>query len=267
MKINHLGSGIFNDRQFRIFRPNGSGDFDMVFMQTPAYIRLGGTRRRVEKDTFILYAPDDAQDYGAVEDPYIDYFIHFYFENDLYYLQNCKITPCRPIRLYNAREIFLLFGQIKKEFFRSADDSHEAYNLLMRLLMLKIAENLNADARQQGPYYDQMLSLRTCIFSNPGQNFTIAELAKSVNMSESYLFAVYKQAFGSTVMRDVILSRVEHAKYLLKTTGLSVKEIAGACGYRTEEHFMRQFKKITGSRPSDYRNACRGPAGQARGVI
>ncbi|MNC73208.1 HTH-type transcriptional regulator GadW [compost metagenome] len=54
-------------------------------------------------------------------------------------------------------------------------------------------------------------------------------------------------------MADVIASRVEHAKYLLTTTDISVKKIAEMCGYASEIHFMRQFKQQLGLTPSQYR--------------
>jgi AraC family transcriptional regulator of arabinose operon len=55
-------------------------------------------------------------------------------------------------------------------------------------------------------------------------------------------------------MTDVINSRIEHAKYLLTTTDISVKQIAQLCGYNNENHFMRQFKEITGITPTKFRD-------------
>ena len=47
--------------------------------------------------------------------------------------------------------------------------------------------------------------------------------------------------------------RIEHAKYILTTTDLTLEQIAEICGYSNEVHFYRQFKQITGLTPSKYR--------------
>ncbi|MCR4741792.1 MAG: AraC family transcriptional regulator [Treponema sp.] len=55
-------------------------------------------------------------------------------------------------------------------------------------------------------------------------------------------------------MQDVIAGRIEKAKKLLKTSNLTINEIASKCGYKTEYHFMRQFKEQTACTPTQYRN-------------
>jgi len=41
---------------------------------------------------------------------------------------------------------------------------------------------------------------------------------------------------------------------MLAETNNTIREIAFACGYGNEYHFIRQFKKITGKTPTEYRN-------------
>ena len=64
---------------------------------------------------------------------------------------------------------------------------------------------------------------------------------------------LYKTHFGISYMEDLIDARTSMAKQLLQTTDLQVTEIAEACGYRNDVHFMRQFKEKTGMSPSEYR--------------
>jgi transcriptional regulator GlxA family with amidase domain len=47
--------------------------------------------------------------------------------------------------------------------------------------------------------------------------------------------------------------RIEHAKTLVATTGLSVTEIAARCGYPDPAHFTRQFRECTGMSPRECR--------------
>ena len=47
---------------------------------------------------------------------------------------------------------------------------------------------------------------------------------------------------------------MQHAATLLTTTFLSVKEIVRCVGGTDESHFVRDFKRIYGVTPSEYRN-------------
>lgn len=47
--------------------------------------------------------------------------------------------------------------------------------------------------------------------------------------------------------------RIDHAKKLLKSTKLSNIDIAYECGYANERSFYRQFKRVTGKTPSQYK--------------
>lgn len=72
-------------------------------------------------------------------------------------------------------------------------------------------------------------------------------------MSRSSFQHLYKELFGISAITDVILSRIDHAKYLLSTTDIPIKKISEMCGYNNDIHFMRQFKKVTEITPTKYR--------------
>ncbi|MFR2168713.1 MAG: helix-turn-helix transcriptional regulator [Coprococcus sp.] len=94
-----------------------------------------------------------------------------------------------------------------------------------------------------GSYYEKMSIIRTNIYNKPYDNWTIQGMSHQLTMSESYFQHLYKKIFGTGVMNDVIQSRIEHAKYLLSTTDISIEHISQMCGYNSSSHFMRQFKK------------------------
>ena len=64
---------------------------------------------------------------------------------------------------------------------------------------------------------------------------------------------LYRQTFGITCINDVIESKIKLACDLLSSTNDTVSSIAAKCGYESDVHFMRQFKKMTGCTPSEYR--------------
>ena len=49
--------------------------------------------------------------------------------------------------------------------------------------------------------------------------------------------------------------RIEHSKYMLTETALSVLEIALECGFGDIRSFQRNFKSMVGCSPLEYRTA------------
>ena len=79
------------------------------------------------------------------------------------------------------------------------------------------------------------------------------EVAEKLNISVSYLQHIYTDCFGTSLHKDIIKGRIEHAAQLLLQTQMSVTDVAAACGYENLEHFSRQFKKYHGVAPSKFR--------------
>ena len=57
-----------------------------------------------------------------------------------------------------------------------------------------------------------------------------------------------------TPHKYLITTRMSNAKFLLKTSQMSVKEIAIRSGFSDESGFCTAFKKQEGMTPNEYRN-------------
>ena len=86
-------------------------------------------------------------------------------------------------------------------------------------------------------------------------NFSISNqhLAKLALMSETKLKSIFKAYFGITITEFIIRKRIEQAEHLLINTDLSIAEIAKVVGYNRSDNFSKQFVKITGLLPHNYR--------------
>lgn len=126
---------------------------------------------------------------------------------------------------------------------------------------MKLSEKLHRTAdKGMGSSYEKMSVVRAKIYNDPAYNWTIEGLAHEMNMSRSSFQHSYKKLFGVTPMNDVINARTERAGYLLASTEHSVSRIAQMCGYSSDIHFVRQFRKVTGERPTEYRTRVRNKA-------
>lgn len=86
------------------------------------------------------------------------------------------------------------------------------------------------------------------------EELTVAELARKASLSEYYFIRVFCDAIGMTPRKYIIRVRLDYAKYLLKTTALSVMEIGLMIGYSSESMFCASFKKHVGATPSEFRS-------------
>ena len=91
--------------------------------------------------------------------------------------------------------------------------------------------------------------------ANLHRAITVADIAQSVELSQSRLFGLFKTQVGMSPFRYLKNARLERARQLLETTLLNIKVVAAEVGYNDCSHFMRQFKKAYDSTPSEYRDA------------
>ncbi len=95
--------------------------------------------------------------------------------------------------------------------------------------------------------------LRERIANLPTREWSSAEMIEEAGMSKRQFYNSYLNAFGNTPQQEIILSRIEYAKYLLDTTDLRMTEIASVLHYKSVEHFSRIFKAKCGLSPRNYR--------------
>lgn len=86
------------------------------------------------------------------------------------------------------------------------------------------------------------------------EDLTLAELAERASLSPYYFTRLFKSETGFTPHEYIIASRINSAKFLLKNTKMSIKEICFNSGFSSESSFCSTFKKREKITPSDYRN-------------
>ncbi|SFE94834.1 AraC family transcriptional regulator [Trichococcus pasteurii] len=85
------------------------------------------------------------------------------------------------------------------------------------------------------------------------EDLTIEEIAKSMYLHPAYFSQVIKEELGLTALKYLNLYRMNKASQLLKTTELSVEQIASAVGYQNRHSFTRAFKNRFQSSPTRYK--------------
>ena len=84
---------------------------------------------------------------------------------------------------------------------------------------------------------------------------TLQELADIAALSPYYFSRVFARETGMTPHKYLISTRMANAKFLLKTSQMSVKEVAFHSGFSDESGFCTAFKKQEGMTPKEYRSS------------
>jgi transcriptional regulator GlxA family with amidase domain len=104
---------------------------------------------------------------------------------------------------------------------------------------------------------DPLRDLQHRIAEHPEEDHAVARLAARVAMSPRHFARVFRDEVGSTPAAYVETVRVEVARRLLETTGLSASEIARTAGFGSPETMRRAFARRIGTSPIEYRERFR----------
>jgi AraC family carnitine catabolism transcriptional activator len=113
-----------------------------------------------------------------------------------------------------------------------------------------LGRNPDQDLCTLPPIFRRAIALIEQTISEP---MTVPQIAQKLAVSQRQLERQFHAAIGCTVVQYGTLVRLQHARVLLISTKLGVREIAAASGFNTLSHFAFAFRKCFGRKPSDYR--------------
>ncbi len=85
------------------------------------------------------------------------------------------------------------------------------------------------------------------------EGITLEETARALRITPEYLSMLFKREVGINFSVFLKRFRISHAKRLLKGTDMKVREVAAACGYSNSNYFIKVFREVTGTVPTDFR--------------
>lgn len=92
---------------------------------------------------------------------------------------------------------------------------------------------------------------------DPMARLSIQELSRRFFIDASTLKACFRAVYGNSMAAHLQEHRMAAAAELLRDSGQSVGEIAGAVGYRSQSKFAAAFRRAYGVSPAAYRRALR----------
>ena len=240
--------------------PDGYDDHTLLLIKTGSYFEVDGCVMDMPPNTVMIYRSHSPVHYGCREPHYNDDWIHFELhEEDLDLLERLALPVNRPFTLHSISALTEYSKLVVQEKLSPHAHRQESIDSLMHVLFYAIADHLYGDNNINAghKYYYPMQELRVEILNAPYRKWDTPALASKLHLSVSHFQHLYRQFFGITCIQDIIAARIKYAQLYLCISEMSVSSLAAFCGYESELHFMRQFKKLTGMTPSQYRKAHR----------
>ena len=85
------------------------------------------------------------------------------------------------------------------------------------------------------------------------KDWKLDDLLDIAHMSRSNLMRVFRKATGQTPIEYLIRLRIQRAMAMLRNTDLNITEVALETGFNDSNYFTRQFRRVIGESPRDFR--------------
>ncbi len=168
-------------------------------------------------------------------------------------------SPAVSHHLRTLRDTGLIVGRRegKEVFYRAADS--EAAQLLHRMIEEIMSITCPQEAQMLSDLRADQVELvhevHEYLLQHMEERITIEELARIFHINTTTLKAVFKSVYGNSLAAHIKEHRMERAAELLRSTDLSILEIAGRVGYDSQSKFSAAFKSAYQVLPKEYRKA------------
>lgn len=236
-----------------IERKQGHPQYTFLHFHNSVKLKVGDSPAIITAPhAVILFKPNTPQYFKSYEPLVHDWFHFTCCDGDL---PVEAIKPDCIIYPHNFEFITKAVAELETEFFGEKKNYEPLMELKVKQLLIML-DRLVTEKEQisvTAETVERFRYLRGEVFSSLDADWTVANMAKRLNLSESRFYSLYKTIYGISPTADLINAKINSAKTMLTFTNQSVESIAASLGYKNVTHFIRQFKGATGLSPSVYK--------------
>jgi len=144
--------------------------------------------------------------------------------------------------------------ELSENYIRQVEhyDSYPAIFHYMKQMMLDFTRRV---ARVRMPETSSIIVKRICNYLNARvkEKVPMSELTGYLNLNQSYICRHFKEHTDKTIMDYFNEIKIVEAKYLLKTTDITLAQLAYNLSFSSQNYFQAVFKKYAGCTPKEYR--------------
>ena len=167
-----------------------------------------------------------------------------------YRLSHGKI-PENPVINLKEPSVFFMFTKSTND-----DDLMKIKGILYLMFseLIKSTE-LVLKKKKSSSFLELLDKIFTFVNENYTEECSLKKISKELKYDYSYLSKFFSEFVGMSFNEYINRVRISKACYMLKNTDNIIIKISDACGFSSLRSFNRNFVKITGMTPTEYRNA------------
>ena len=206
----------------------------------------------------VLIAPNVFHAPSNVSDPFCRFSLSFSVDGEL--VDAMKAVDTEGYMFFDPGSLAAalcreILRELDTEPFLHRELTSALFSQLMILCLRAVrgaAENEHKEERYQ-TQEDEIERIDNFFAMYPPERQTRQELADYLHCSQRQLIRKMQALYGVSFREKLIASRMDLARYLLRSTDSSVNEISTRVGYADNAAFFRAFRQHTGMTPAQYR--------------
>ena len=177
-------------------------------------------------------------------------------ERNMRKIESVQIKKQRKEIPLFAQELECLMDQIRtQEYGYRACVKGLVYTLLMEIVKITSMESLEIKS-VQNPNWDKLKKIELAmqyVDTHYAEEIRISDIANAAYISESYLRRIFVENYNMSPLRYVNFVRIDFACKILRDQALNINEVAQKVGFDNTSTFIKNFKKIVGKTPKQWR--------------
>ena len=148
---------------------------------------------------------------------------------------------------YNISDLFIQ----RMDQYNTAEDTCDLLETMIQTFVQQVIQHRSSPGKKQlSPSVIQGMDY---IHKHLHDPLSLTQISREVHLSPTYYSALFLRETGSHISEYILQEKIQAACNLLCYSDYSGAEIASYLAFSSHSHFGKQFKKITGMTPSEYR--------------
>lgn len=235
-------------------RMEGADQYILIYCTSgKGIIEVDGQEYRLKRsDAFCIPRGARHRYYADGKDPWSILWVHFKGEDTAYF----PLEECRLVHMdsrHSDNRMMVLFNLL----FRVLEGNYTLGNFIYmsQVLLLVLSEIYFREKVDESTTQNRHVTMVIRFMcQNLKKNLTLQEISDEVELSKSYLNAIFKAQTGKAPVEFFIHLKMQEACKLLKSTDMYIYEVSAELGYEDQYYFSRIFKKVVGMSPRDYKS-------------
>lgn len=133
----------------------------------------------------------------------------------------------------------------RRQFWQLAINNETNKLMLFILRNTSLESHLYTPEEKSGP----LLAIHRYLTSRYQEDITLEKLSEIFFLNKYYIAHAFKERYGKSIITLLKEIRCNEAEELLKSTDLSISEVATQVGFNSVSYFSSTYKKIKGETP------------------